>query len=100
MVVAKDRQAAEGFSATIPLRLGENQFSVTIADGEIHLARGKAERPTATLDTDPRTLADLLYRGCPLDDALRTGEAAIAGETAVVAQLLRLFPLPEPASAD
>ncbi|MDT7721648.1 MAG: hypothetical protein QOE94_2659, partial [Mycobacterium sp.] len=36
--------------------------------------------------------------GRPLDDVLRTGEVTIAGEAAVAARFLRLFPLPEPAS--
>jgi DNA-binding HxlR family transcriptional regulator len=93
-----DRKAALGFSATISLRLGEDQFSITIGDSHLHLTRGAAERATATLETDPQTLAALLYGGRPLDDALRTGDVTIAGETAVVARFLQLFPLPEPAS--
>jgi alkyl sulfatase BDS1-like metallo-beta-lactamase superfamily hydrolase len=93
-----DRRAAQGFSATIALRLGENHFSIKIADGQLQLARGEAEQATATLDTNPQTLAALLYGGRPLDDVLRTGEVTIAGEAAVAARFLRLFPLPEPAS--
>jgi alkyl sulfatase BDS1-like metallo-beta-lactamase superfamily hydrolase len=92
-----DRQAAQGFSATIALRLGENQFSITIADGELHLTRGVAERPAAALDTDRPTLAALLYGGRRLDDAVRAGDATIAGKTAVLTRFLRLFPLPQPA---
>jgi DNA-binding HxlR family transcriptional regulator len=94
-----DPAAAKGFSATIGLRLGENVFSVKVAGGQLHLARGKPERPTATIDTDPQTLAALLYRGRAIKDALRTGEVAITGESAVVTRFLRLFPLPEPATA-
>jgi DNA-binding HxlR family transcriptional regulator len=93
-----DRRAAQGFNATIALRLGENHFSIKIADGQLQLARGEAEQATATLDTNPQTLAALLYGGRPLDDVLRTGEVTIAGEAAVAARFLRLFPLPEPAS--
>jgi alkyl sulfatase BDS1-like metallo-beta-lactamase superfamily hydrolase len=94
-----DPGAAHGFSATISLRLGEYQFSITIGDSQLHLTRGAAERATATLETDPQTLAALLYGSRPLDDALRTGDVTISGETAVVARFLQLFPLPEPASA-
>ena len=94
-----DSQAAHGFSASIALRLGENTFRVEIADADIHLARGHAERPTATLVTDPSTLAALIYGDRPLDDALRSGEATIMGKTAAVARLLRLVRLPEPANA-
>jgi DNA-binding HxlR family transcriptional regulator len=94
-----DRRAAQGFSATITLRLGENHFSIEIDDGQLQLTRGQAERPTATLETEPQTLATLLYRGRSLEDAVRTGDVTITGETAAIARFLRLFPLPEPATA-
>jgi DNA-binding HxlR family transcriptional regulator len=90
--------AAQGFSATIGLSLNENRFVVEIADGQLHVSRGEAERPTATLDTDRSTLAALLYGGYSLDDAVRAGRAAIGGKTAAVARFLRLFPLPPPAN--
>jgi DNA-binding HxlR family transcriptional regulator len=93
-----DRAAAQRFSATIALRLGENHFRITIADGQLQLTRGGAEQATATLETDPQTLSALIYRGRPLDDALRTGEVTITGDRTVVARFLRLLPLPEPAS--
>jgi hypothetical protein len=50
------------------------------------------------VQTDPQTLAALLYQGRPLDDALHTGDATISGDTAVVTRFLQLFPLPEKAS--
>jgi hypothetical protein len=40
----------------------------------------------------------MLYGGHSLDDAVRAGEAAVGGETAVIARFLRLFPLPAPAT--
>ena len=91
-------QAAQGFSATIVLSLNDNRFIIEIADGQLHVSRGEAERPNATLDTDRSTLAALLYGGRSLDDAVRAGEAAVGGETAVIARFLRLFPLPAPAT--
>jgi DNA-binding HxlR family transcriptional regulator len=91
-------QAAQGFSATIVLSLNDNRFIVEIADGQLHVSRGEAERPNATLDTDRSTLAAMLYGGHSLDDAVRAGEAAVGGETAVIARFLRLFPLPAPAT--
>jgi DNA-binding HxlR family transcriptional regulator len=94
-----DHNAAQRFTATIALRLNENHFSITVADGQLHVTRGAPEQATATLDTDPQTLAALLYRGRPLDDAIRTGEVTVAGEIAVLARFLQLFPLPEPAGA-
>ncbi|MDT5193598.1 MAG: hypothetical protein QOH20_352 [Mycobacterium sp.] len=92
-----DPGAAQGFTATIALRLGENHFRVKVADGQLHLTRGEPEHAGATLETDPQTLAALLYRGRPLQDVLRTGEVTIAGDSGVLARFLQLFPLPEPA---
>ncbi|HEX9834605.1 MAG TPA: sterol carrier protein domain-containing protein [Mycobacterium sp.] len=91
-------QAAQGFSATIGLRLNDDSFIVAIADGELHVMRGEAEQPKATLATDRSTLAALLYGGRTLEDAVRAGEAAIGGETTVIARFLRLFGLPAPVS--
>jgi DNA-binding HxlR family transcriptional regulator len=87
---------AQEFNATIGLRLRDDRFSVTIRDGELHVARGEPDRPAATLDTDRPTLAALLYGGRTLDDALRSGDATIGGETEAVARFLTLFPLPAP----
>jgi len=90
-------QAAQGFHATVGLRLSGNEFTVEIADGRLQVTRGEAEHRAATLDTDRPTLAALLYGGRALDDAVRDGQAAISGKTAVIARFLRLFPLPAPA---
>jgi DNA-binding HxlR family transcriptional regulator len=91
-------QAAQGFSATVGLSLNESPFVVEIADGQLHVSRGEAKHPTATLNTDRSTLAALLYGGQPLDAAVRAGDATVGGKTAVVARFLRLFPFPAPAS--
>jgi len=92
-----DPGAAHGFTATLALRLGENHFRIKVADGQLHLTRGEPEHAAATLETDPQTLAALLYRGSALDDALRADDVTISGDSGVVARFLRLFPLPEPA---
>jgi DNA-binding HxlR family transcriptional regulator len=94
-----DPKAASGLSAKITLRVEGRSFHVEIVDDELHLAGGAADHPAATLDTDRQALVALLYGDHSLDDALRTGEATVTGATAVVAQFLRLFPLPEPAAA-
>ncbi|REE96216.1 winged helix-turn-helix transcriptional regulator [Thermomonospora umbrina] len=93
-----DPRAADGFNATITLVVEGRPFRVEIADGCFHLAGGAANDPAATLDTDRRTQAALLYGDRSIDDALRAGEATVTGDTAVVARFLRLFPLPAPAA--
>ena len=93
-----DPRAAEGLRATYELRLGEESFCAVVSDGRLEIARGVADRPDAVVETDPATLAALVYGGRPLDDALDSGAARIEGDDASVERFLGLFPLPEPAA--
>jgi DNA-binding HxlR family transcriptional regulator len=92
-----DPRAAEGFGASYELRLGEHRFCAVVADDRFEIARGSAEEPDATIETDPGTLAALVYEGRPLAEALRSGEIKIEGDESAVERFLKLFPLPEPA---
>jgi hypothetical protein len=51
-----------------------------------------------SIESEPGTLASILWHGRPLDDALRAGDIAIEGSKRKVRRFLNLFPLPEPAS--
>jgi DNA-binding HxlR family transcriptional regulator len=86
--------AADGMAATYELRLGEQRFRLDVADGRLELARGSAPAPDATLETDPGTLASVLWHERRLDEARRAGDLAIEGDRAAVTRLLALFPLP------
>jgi DNA-binding HxlR family transcriptional regulator len=88
---------AKGFRTTIALRIGDDTFTVRIADGKLAVARGDADRPDAALETDVRTLGALLHLGHDLEAAKRAGEVRLTGSTAAVQRFLRLFPLPDPA---
>ena len=85
---------AEGVRASYELRLGEQRFRLDVGDGRIEVARGSAPAPDATIETDPGTLATILWHGRRLDAARRAGDIAIAGDRAAVTRLLGLFPLP------
>jgi DNA-binding HxlR family transcriptional regulator len=86
--------AADGMAATYELRLGEQRFRLDVADGRIEIARGSAPAPDATLETDPGTLASVLWHGRKLDKARRAGDLAIGGDRTAARRLLALFPLP------
>jgi DNA-binding HxlR family transcriptional regulator/putative sterol carrier protein len=92
-----DQRAADGLEASYELRLGEDRFRAVVADGRLEISRGRAERPDAIVETDPATLAALVYEGRPLAEALRSGDVEIEGDETAVARFLDLFPLPEPA---
>jgi DNA-binding HxlR family transcriptional regulator len=94
-----DPRAAEGIWAVYELRLGEDVFCAEVADGRFEVVRGGVERPEAVIETDPGTLAGLVYGGRPLGEALRSGEVRIEGEEAEVKRFLTFFSLPEPAPA-
>jgi DNA-binding HxlR family transcriptional regulator/putative sterol carrier protein len=93
-----DPRAAEGLMASYELRLGEDRFRAEVADGRFEIARGGAERPDAIVETDPATLAALVYDGRPLAEALRSGHVKLEGDESVVERFLTLFPLPEPSA--
>jgi HxlR-like helix-turn-helix len=95
-----DPNAAGGLEASYELRLGDDTFRARVAGGELELVRGAAERPDTSLETAPDTLVELLWEGRELADAVRSGDAAVVGDTAAMRRFLALFPLPEPARVD
>ena len=93
-----DPDAAGDLEADFELRLGEDRFHATVHEGAFELVRGPAEHPDAAIETDPRTLAALVFEGRSLTEAVRSGDVAIDGHRPEVTRFLRLFPLPEPVS--
>ena len=66
----------------------------------LELTRGSAEDPDAMLDTDPETMAALLWQGRRLREARRAGEVTVEGDARSAARFLAVFPLPEPAGKE
>ena len=95
-----DARAAGKLTATYELRLGEDCFYANVADGKIELARGSAEQPDAIIETDPNSLAALVYDNGDLAAALRSGILRYEGSKPAVKRFLALFSLPEPAPAN
>jgi DNA-binding HxlR family transcriptional regulator len=91
--------AAGGTAGSYELRLGEQRFRLEVADERVEIARGSAPAPDATIETDPGTLASILWHGRKLDEARRAGDIAIEGDRTAVTRLLALFPLPGSSSA-
>ena len=91
-----DPRAAEGLNASYELRLGEDRFRAVVANGRLEVERGGAERPDAIIESDPATMAVLVYEGRRLDEALRSGDIKFKGDSSAVERFLGLFPLPEP----
>jgi DNA-binding HxlR family transcriptional regulator/putative sterol carrier protein len=94
-----DAEAADGFSALLELRLGEDRFRLRIAEGRIEIHRGEADDPDAIIHADVESLRAVLWQGRELADALRDGAIRIEGDRRAVTRFVRLFPVPEPAPA-
>ena len=84
--------AAHDLSVTVNLVLGDNLFLVDIERGRITVKRGTADDADATIETDPKTLAQLLYEG---RDA---GDVTITGDSTALERFRSAFSLPEPAT--
>ncbi len=93
-----DSGAAAGLDVALELRLGDQRFRARVSNGELELDRGFAERADAVIETDPETLAELLWQGRELCEALRSGQVRIEGDMQVLERYLDLFPLPEAAA--
>jgi DNA-binding HxlR family transcriptional regulator len=88
-----DPAAAEGLAASYELCLEEQCFRVTVADGELDITRGSAERPDARISTDTATLSAVLWHGRELSEALDSGGLEVDGSRSAVTRFLDLFPL-------
>jgi DNA-binding HxlR family transcriptional regulator len=96
-----DPALADDLSASYELRIGEEQFRVDIADGEVELDRGSAPDPAAILTvTDAASMAAILTRQLTFDDALASGALRIEGGKQAAKRFLRLFPMPEPCTCE
>ena len=86
--------ATDGLPVTYELCLGEDRFRAEIAGGHLDIARGGAQAPDATIESDPGTLAAVLWHGRKLRDAQRAGAVAVTGSDQAVERFLAMFPLP------
>ena len=93
-----DPHAAKDLRACYELRFGEESFRAEVANGRFKINRGDAERPDAIIETDPATLAALIYEDRELGEAVGSREVKIEGDRQAVERFLDLFRLPDPAS--
>jgi DNA-binding HxlR family transcriptional regulator len=91
-----DPALADGFEATVELRLGEQHFRAMVAGGRFEIDRGQAAAPDAAIATDAPTLIAIAHGHRQLADAVRAGDVEIEGDEAVAERFVGLFPLPEP----
>ncbi len=93
---AFDSAAATDVEMVVEVRFPLATFGVTVRDGSINIARGAADAPDLTLETDPSTLEHVAFLGLTVDDAERHGDLVVHGDRPLVRRFFDLFPLPEP----
>jgi DNA-binding HxlR family transcriptional regulator len=87
-------EAAKGFNAKIAMRLADQSFIATVANGEIRIVRGEAQNPDAALEADPNALVGVVYGGQSLNQTIKAGAIKLTGDQKVIARFAKLFPLP------
>jgi DNA-binding HxlR family transcriptional regulator len=92
-----DAEAAGDLVASYELRIGEENFRVEVAGGEVELERGFTADPVATLAfPDAPTMAAVLTAQLSLEDALASGALQVDGGKKSAKRFLHLFPMPIP----
>ena len=86
---------AAGLDATFALRIDGDWFRLTAAGGSIAIARGHAEHPAATLETDVATLRSVAFGREPVTAAERDGRLAVSGDCRLAERFTRMFPVPQ-----
>jgi DNA-binding HxlR family transcriptional regulator len=85
---------AGALQGVFELRLGEAVFSLRASGSVLEVERGAAADAEAVLETDPLTLARLLWHGLVLEEAVADGVARVEQGRAAVRRWLRAFPQP------
>ncbi|HEX8254556.1 MAG TPA: winged helix-turn-helix transcriptional regulator [Thermoanaerobaculia bacterium] len=90
-----DAASAEGFEATLELRIGDDRFSAAVRDGELALHRGNASKPDTIIEASADALVAVAYGGRKFADAIRAGELKVDGDKNAAKRFFGMFPLPE-----
>src|SRR6266540_2234457 len=84
-----DPAKADGLDASYELRLGEIPFKIAVKRGQFEVSRGEADRPDATIRSDPGTLASVVFGGNRLAKAVQDGGVEVDGSHRAVNGLFR-----------
>lgn len=87
---------ADGAAVTVELRLGDASFAARVRDGRLALERLDREGAAAdaAIEAGTGALAEVMWHGRPLDEAVAAGDIRIEGDRAAAERFLRIFPAP------
>ncbi|HEY0113877.1 MAG TPA: helix-turn-helix domain-containing protein [Allosphingosinicella sp.] len=89
-----DPARAKGVAGSVGLRLGAEEFMVTIGRGEIEAERRAADGADLILTGAAPAVAAVVYGGVPAEAMEAEGALRIDGDRALLARFVTLFPLP------
>nr|WP_322097584.1 winged helix-turn-helix transcriptional regulator [Nakamurella alba] len=82
--------AIVGTGGTVQVRLPDDGFLLTVSGGRLVVVR--AEEPAdCLLAATVRVVQDLVFDHRPLDDAVRSGDARVEGDTGLLTRVLTAF---------
>jgi DNA-binding HxlR family transcriptional regulator len=84
---------AAGPDAVFALRIDGDWYHLTAADGSLGIARGRAEDPAVTFETDVATLRSVAFGREPVAAAERDGRLTVAGDRHLAEHFARMFPV-------
>ncbi len=90
-----DPGAADGVDERYEIRLGERTFRLGVGDGRLQVGEAATD-PAVTIDTDTATLAQVVWHGRPLQDAIEAGAMRVVGDADAARRLVGLFAAPVP----
>ena len=86
-----DPAAAEGLDGTYELVLDDLPFRIEVSNGRFDARRGEADRPDATIRTDPVAMTAIAFRGRSVTEALRDRDIEIEGNRHAATRLVRVL---------
>jgi DNA-binding HxlR family transcriptional regulator len=89
------REHAKGEAATIGFRFGAEGFVVDFGSEGVRTQRADPDGCALTIETNPMSLASVVYGGRPVEDAEATNELALAGDRTLFDRFVSWFPLPD-----
>jgi DNA-binding HxlR family transcriptional regulator len=92
-MISAERSA--GMDASIGFRLGAEQFLTRVTEGAVAVRRDDPSSAGLIFESDPVSMASVVYGGRPLGDAEADGAVRITGDRALAEKFVTLFPLPE-----
>ena len=89
-----DRSRSGAFDAAVGFRFGAETFLAVVDVRGITIRRGDPDGAAVLFETDPMTLASVVYGGRPIADAEGAGTLTLIGDRALAEAFVTLFPLP------